>query len=388
MSRTVAFYAPLKPPDHPVPSGDRRMARTLIEALGLAGWRVELASRLRSYDRAGDPHRQQRIQAIGTWQAGRLVRALGARPPAERPAAWLTYHAYHKSPDWLGPAVADALGIPYLLVEASHARKQAGGPWALGHGASASAIRRAEIVLALSAVDAAGLTPLVARPHELRRLPPCLDPAPYVAASGQRAALRRDLAARFGLDPDRPWLLAVAMMRQDVKLVSYRLLAAALAQILDRPWQLLVVGDGPGRLEVECLLNKFIAERATLAGILDPALLPTCYAAADVYVWPAVREAYGLAILEAQAAGLPVVAGREGGVAEVVRAGSTGILTPAGDSTAFAAAVAALLDQPHRRRQMAEAAKAFVLRERSLAEAAGRLDAAIEAAQAIRAVGR
>jgi hypothetical protein len=43
----IAFYAPMKPPDHPVPSGDRRMSRLLIAALGRAGHEVELASRLR-----------------------------------------------------------------------------------------------------------------------------------------------------------------------------------------------------------------------------------------------------------------------------------------------------------------------------------------------------
>jgi hypothetical protein len=55
MTAPVAFYAPLKPPDHPVPSGDRRMARALIAALTLAGCPVELASRLRSYDRTAIP---------------------------------------------------------------------------------------------------------------------------------------------------------------------------------------------------------------------------------------------------------------------------------------------------------------------------------------------
>ncbi len=44
----VTFYAPLKPPDHEVPSGDRRMARLLIQALELAGHEVEVAARLRS----------------------------------------------------------------------------------------------------------------------------------------------------------------------------------------------------------------------------------------------------------------------------------------------------------------------------------------------------
>ena len=45
----IGFYAPLKAPDHPVPSGDRQMARHLMAALGAAGHGVELVSRLRSF---------------------------------------------------------------------------------------------------------------------------------------------------------------------------------------------------------------------------------------------------------------------------------------------------------------------------------------------------
>ena len=78
--------------------------------------------------------------------------------------------------------------------------------------------------------------------------------------------------------------------------------------------------------------------------------LPGLYAAADAYLWPAVNEAYGMAFLEAQAAGLPVVAGRSGGVPDVI--GETGILTPAGDRAAFAEAVAGLLDDETRRRDL------------------------------------
>ncbi len=88
----IAFYAPLKPPDHPVPSGDRRMARLLVEALRRAGHRVELASRLRSREPQGDPLRQRAIAARGRRTAERLIAAWRARPVAERPAAWFTYH--------------------------------------------------------------------------------------------------------------------------------------------------------------------------------------------------------------------------------------------------------------------------------------------------------
>ena len=55
----IAFYAPMKPPDHPAPSGDRRMARLLMAALDAGGHSVELSSRFRSYDGAGAAERQR-----------------------------------------------------------------------------------------------------------------------------------------------------------------------------------------------------------------------------------------------------------------------------------------------------------------------------------------
>ena len=69
-----------------------------------------------------------------------------------------------------------------------------------------------------------------------------------------------------------------------------------------------------------------------------------------------------MAILEAQAAGLPVVAGRSGGVAAVVRDGETGLLTAPGDATAFAQGLRALLSAPEKRHAMGRAAAANVAR--------------------------
>jgi glycosyltransferase involved in cell wall biosynthesis len=386
MRRPLAFYAPLKPPDHPVPSGDRRMARALLRALASAGQPVELASRLRSYDRSGDPVRQRRIEALGGRLAARLMRRY--RASAAPPCAWLTYHAYHKSPDWLGPAVTTALDIPYLLAEASFAPKQAGGPWARGHAASERAIRQADVVLVLTARDAPCLTPLIAPPAELRRLPPFLDPRPYQAAAAERNHHRASLAARFGLDSEQPWLLAVAMMREDVKRDSYLLLAEALGRLRERSWQLLVVGDGPARPEIEAALKRLGPGRVAFAGAVPEAALAAHYAAADLYVWPALREAYGLAMLEAQAAGLPVIAGRDGGVADVVRDGVTAFLTAPRDPASFALATDRLLADAELRRAMGLAAGRFVADERSLRQAAATLAAALAAAQEIRAARR
>ncbi|MGI9417792.1 MAG: glycosyltransferase family 4 protein [Geminicoccaceae bacterium] len=385
MAERVAFYAPLKPPHHPVPSGDRRMARALMAALERGGRKVTLASRLRSFDRSGDRQRQKRIEHLGARVADRLITRYRKMPPARRPRAWVTYHAYHKSPDWLGPAVRRALDIPYLLIEASFARKQAGGAWDLGHRAAEDAIRTADVTLAMTAVDEAGLADLIDPPGMLGRLPPFLDPSPYHCAFSAREKHRAHLAGRFGLDASAPWLLAVGMMRDDVKSRSYRLLADALCGIQDRRWQLIVVGDGVSRPLVEKSFEIFGSKRVRFAGILDENMLPACYAAADVYAWPAIREAYGMAFLEAQASGLPVVAGREGGVQDVVRDGVTGMLTAPREPSALASAIAELLDDPAKRRAMSAAALRYVSHEHSLDRASTVLHRSLIDASAIHA---
>ena len=122
----IAFYAPLKPPDHPVPSGDRRVARLLLDALRAAGHQPFVASRLRSYDGDGDPARQSRLAELGAASARRLLRGW-RRDPAAAPDLWFTYHLYYKAPDWLGPAISTALGIPYVVAEASSAPKTGRG---------------------------------------------------------------------------------------------------------------------------------------------------------------------------------------------------------------------------------------------------------------------
>ena len=123
----IAFYAPMKSPEHPTPSGDRRMGRLLMAALGLAGHEIRLASEFRSYDGAGVLERQRAAAAAGRLEAERLIAGYRAKPTTA-PELWFTYHLYHKAPDWLGPDVARALAIPYVAAEASFAPKQAGGP--------------------------------------------------------------------------------------------------------------------------------------------------------------------------------------------------------------------------------------------------------------------
>ena len=374
----IAFYAPMKPPTSPVPSGDRQMARRLMAALESGGHDVELAARFAARDGHGDAERQRRLKKVGERLAERLIRRIRERPPAERPDIWFTYHLYHKAPDWIGPSVARALRIPYVVCEASYAPKQQGGKWALGHEAAGDALGNADLVIGLNSADAPCVLPLLGSPARLRQLRPFTDVAAFSAAADARDRHHAALVEAHDLDPQEPLLLAVGMMRDGDKLDSYRLLGQAMALLQDEPWQLMVVGDGPARDRVEAALDPLGADRVRYGGEQPHDALAAYYAASDLLVWPAVREAYGVSLLEAQAAGLPVVAGDSGGVGDIVRDGETGLLVPVGDAEAFAEAVRSLLQAPYYLAAFSSAARQVAARDHSMDYAARELDAALK----------
>nr|WP_294867983.1 glycosyltransferase family 4 protein [uncultured Pseudogulbenkiania sp.] len=366
----LAFYAPLKSPRHPVPSGDRTLARLLLRGLRLAGWQVELASSLRSYDGVGDPRQQQRLKARAERRAAALIAAYRARPPEERPQAWFTYHLYHKAPDWIGPAVCRALGIPYLLCEASHAPQQEGGLWQDNLSDCVAAIRQAARIFIVNPRDEPGLATILANPlRVLRRLPPFIDTTTLA-----RRRPRGELAREAGLDPARPWLISVAMLRPGDKMASYRLMAACYRRLLaeGRHLHWLIVGDGAAAAELDALIADLPG--AVRLGALDPPAAAPWLAASQLCVWPAVNESFGMALLEAQAAGCPVVAGYGAGVAGIVDAAS-GRLVHDCNVERFSAVVATLLDDWAVRRAMAEAGPHYVREHHSLGRAAALLRA-------------
>ncbi|MFV2091928.1 MAG: glycosyltransferase family 1 protein, partial [Hyphomicrobiales bacterium] len=143
----IAFYAPLKAPDHSVPSGVRAMARLLIRALQAGGHEVTVASGLRRY--AEHDTDQAPIRAAAKSETDRL-REAWKHAPHRAPDLWFTYHLYYRAPDWIGPAMARHLDIPYVVAEASFAMKRATGVWSIGHDAVGQALRLAELVLALA----------------------------------------------------------------------------------------------------------------------------------------------------------------------------------------------------------------------------------------------
>jgi glycosyltransferase involved in cell wall biosynthesis len=360
----VLVLCPLKPPDHPVASGERTVARLLMRALERAGHRPELASRLRMLERNGDPERMAALAARATAEADQIVAAERARPAGDRAGAVFTYHCFYKAPDVIGPRVAEALGLPYVVAEGSRAPKRAHGRFAEGHRLAEAALDRADAILVMNEADREMLE-LVRPPRQsLPAFPPFLDLADWPEPPPRAPAAM-------------PRLVAVAMMRAGDKLASYEILAQALTRCADLPWTLSVVGEGPARAVVHGLMAPF-GERITFAGLAEygPALARH-YAQADLLLWPAVNEAFGMVFLEAGTQACPSLAGDYGGVRAMVRDRETGRVVPGGDAGAFAAALRAMLADRGELVRMGRRARHFVERERGLEAAAARLAATL-----------
>lgn len=366
----IGFYAPLKPPDHPAPSGDRRVARLFIAALQGLGHAVTLLSNLRSYNRDGDAA----CEAVTADAAAAEVEMLSAAwraDPEQIPDLLFTYHVYHKAADYIGPALKQRFSLPYVIAEASDSPRRRDGAWATGYAQAERALHAADLLLAVTRHDIPGLVSCAGEPR-VRYFAPFIDPAPFAAAAARRAQHRTEMAAHFQLPLDRPWLLAVGMMREGDKLASFRRLAETLPLLRDSDWHCILVGDGPAR---EAVTGAFAAQadHVTLTGQMEPDQLAALYAASDLYVWPAVNEAYGMALLEAQAAGLPVLSVRTRGVPDIVEHDTTGWLTPDDAPATMAHAISDLLVDQNQRQRMAKAATLRVQQELSMEAAQARL---------------
>lgn len=357
MNRRIAFYAPMKAPDHPSPSGDRRIARLLMHALDRAGWEVTLASRLRAHQRSGNPVAQDYVFQ----EADRIAQRLAAEMAEDPPALWFTYHCYYKSPDLIGPHVAAALGIPYVVAEGYRARKRLNGPYARFSAVSEQALDQARIIFHFSHRGYDALVRDRTEGQELIHLPPF-------------TALGDEPPKRSGTGPLR--IVTVAMMRPGDKTASYRLAADAVAA-LACDWRLAVIGDGANREEVEAMFAP-VADRVDFLGQIDERdEILAVYEAADLFLWPGVNEAFGMVYLEAQSAGLPCVAQNREGVKEVV--GPMGRLTDPDDPAALAAAIEELAADRPALVAAGLAAREYVKAQHGVDAAAAHLNRSLEA---------
>lgn len=170
-----------------------------------------------------------------------------------------------------------------------------------------------------------------------------------------------NLRAELGVPGDSPLIGIVAQL---IERKGHRYLLEAMPRIIEAypDTRLIVLGAGP--------LADVLKRQAETLGVADGVVfagfrndMPQVFRELDVLVHPALMEGLGVAILQAMAAGVPVVASPVGGIPEAVQDGVTGIHVPPANPEAVAEAVCRLLGDPALRARMGAAGRAFVERE-------------------------
>jgi glycosyltransferase involved in cell wall biosynthesis len=183
-----------------------------------------------------------------------------------------------------------------------------------------------------------------------------VDVTPFLAEQD-----RADARVALGVPVDSPVVgLAARFSAQK----GLRDLVAAVPELVRRIPGVHVVIGGSGPLESE------LRSQAMALGVSDAIVwpghvlnMPRFLSALDVFVSPATTEAFGIALIEAAAAGVPTIATRVGGVPEVILDGETGLLVAPHDPSALAQAIVGLLDDRHTAIKLAEHARRRAIME-------------------------
>jgi glycosyltransferase involved in cell wall biosynthesis len=191
----------------------------------------------------------------------------------------------------------------------------------------------------------------------------------------------RARAARGSQDRHAIHMISVATLSRGK---GHALLFDALTRIQARNWRLTCAGSTSRYPDTVHLLRAQLhasrmEDRVTLAGELDQADLGRLYDGADLFVLATLRETYGMAVAEALARGLPVVATATGAIPELVGA-DAGVVVPPGDTSTLAAALGAILGDAAFRARCAEGARRVRERLRTWDAAIDETIAALERA--------
>ena len=215
------------------------------------------------------------------------------------------------------------------------------------------AIRRADLYIAYTHLEARHVIERGARPDRVEVIGVGVDPDEFAGVDPE--PLRRELGigdapvvgfiGQLGVHKGIAHLLA-AMQIVWARHPTARLLIAGARTVFSRQVEALV-DLLPADLRAQVLLRFDFSESDK----------PQLMALVDVLAYPSQYESYGIAFLEAWAAGKPVIGCRCGAVAEVVQENSDGLLVPYADPRALAAAIGALLDDPGRARVLGEAGR-------------------------------
>jgi len=341
----IAYYMPFKPLGHPHPSGDLVIGTELFHFLRECGHDIRPVSQLRARWIYWKPW-QWVLIPIEIARARRLVQQF-------QPHVWLTYHSYYKAPDVLGAICAPSCGIPYAIFQGVYSTKRRRhirtNP---GFLLNRYALQRANAVFTNKRRDETNLRRLLPD-DRLHYIAPGIQVNRFTAKTQGYSPLRKQWGGS-----DCPVILTAAMFRPGVKTEGIAQVIRSCGHIAHRGYRfrLVICGDGINSDYLKQLAEKHLGPSVHFAGQVPRNQMLQYYHSADIFVFPGIQEGLGMVYLEAQSAGLPVVACTGWGASEVVGHDQTGLLSAPGDWRQFEQHVMRLLSDRELRCKMGKAA--------------------------------
>jgi UDP-glucose:(heptosyl)LPS alpha-1,3-glucosyltransferase len=176
----------------------------------------------------------------------------------------------------------------------------------------------------------------------------------------ERAACRREIRDRHGFSEDDVVVLFVGMNFEIKRLDLVLKGVADLAAKGNRQVKLLVAGKGNIKRYSSVAHDFGISRRVIFAGVIREA--EKYYMASDIFAMPSRYEAFGLVVMEAMAAGLPVIISGRVGARDIITSGLNGLILPDHPNFSDMAEALSLLMDPGRRKKMGENAKKKALK--------------------------
>ncbi len=363
----ILFYAPFKPLGHGHPSGDLVTATEIVDYLVKLGHEVIAASSLRCRWLYWKPWLWPQLLV----EKRRAVR----RFTKNDVDLWLTYHSYYKAPDLLGPYAAQKIKIPYVVFQGIYSTKRRRKLKTLpGFYLNSRVLRAARHVFVNKTVDWINLKRLLPD-DRITYLTPGICPQDFCFDAHARQELRNRWHSG-----DEPVVFSAAMFRPDVKTEGLKWVIRACGDLVRRGnrLRLVIAGDGKEGDKLKRLADEQLGRRALFVGKIARNKMNRYYSAADLFVFPGLRESLGMVFLEAQSCGLPVVAFYNAGVPDAVKDGITGLLVPMYAAGAFADAIERLLKNNDLRQQMGRAAQSYVREQHDLNKNYQKMEAVLQ----------
>jgi glycogen synthase len=331
----------------PALGGVERHVERLAHELALAGARVEVVTTdLRRdrpftreiFDPSLGPVQVRRHRAV-RWlrdRRGLTIAAPGMLADALRARVDIVHaHAFGYFPTWVGRITRSLRNIPLVVTPHSDRGEGTDRSHLYGAAVARATLRKAERTIALTRLEAAWLESLGVKAERIRVIPNGIDLTEFAALPPRRS------------HSGGPRVLYVGRLQPEQK--GLETLVEAFAQLpraLDA--QLRFVGEDWGGLAriVQVAHDRDVTDRVSTTGPVSRPELLAEYSSSDLFVLPSRFEPFGIVLLEAMAAGLPVVATRVGGIPEVVDESRTALLVSPGDALSLADAIRRVLTDP------------------------------------------